>query len=485
MRFFYLFIPFLIIQTTVSQTIKIDTLFSEINPLSELVYLPDLDNSFHASTIVKQSFITATKLNFSIKKGTYWFKLKIDNTTKESKKIFFDIREAIVSQVNVYKFESDSLKPVFSLKPSHVLENEHEFVQNLSIPITLAELEISEFYIKVLFPKTANFPLHIRTAENEAKIVRYSLLRQGLYYGFVLMVFIINFFFYLSLKENVFLYYLIFLTAITCGFLYYDGFFYEILQKGWLLYNIDSFIHFYITLAGALFITKFLQLPIYFKTINKIGLSFLIVVAILCISQIITDNFLFLALADALGFFILAVYWTLGVFIFKKNDYARFFVLGYSLMLFITPLFMLPLDFGLSGFGIKLESLKLGGMLEMLILTYAITYRTKVLQKEYNFVSSELHAFMDKYMALKKTAQSATNPDEDVVTKIENLKQNYALSDRETEVLLCISQHKTNKEIADYLYLSVNTIKFHTRNIYEKLDINTRAAVRNKLKETL
>ena len=48
------------------------------------------------------------------------------------------------------------------------------------------------------------------------------------------------------------------------------------------------------------------------------------------------------------------------------------------------------------------------------------------------------------------------------------------LSDREVEVLQCIANGLTNREIADRLYLSLNTVKVHARNIYSKLDVSSR-----------
>jgi LuxR family maltose regulon positive regulatory protein len=56
------------------------------------------------------------------------------------------------------------------------------------------------------------------------------------------------------------------------------------------------------------------------------------------------------------------------------------------------------------------------------------------------------------------------------------------LSERELEVLQLISDGLTNKEIASRLYLSLNTIKAHTRTIYSKLGVNsrTKAVVRGK-----
>ena len=48
------------------------------------------------------------------------------------------------------------------------------------------------------------------------------------------------------------------------------------------------------------------------------------------------------------------------------------------------------------------------------------------------------------------------------------------LSERELEVLQCIADGLTNQETAEKLFLSLNTVKAHTRNIYGKIGVNSR-----------
>ncbi|HJR79915.1 MAG TPA: response regulator [Anaerolineales bacterium] len=55
-----------------------------------------------------------------------------------------------------------------------------------------------------------------------------------------------------------------------------------------------------------------------------------------------------------------------------------------------------------------------------------------------------------------------------------------ALTDREREVLELLAQGLTNKEIAEKLVITTNTVKRHLKAIFEKLDVHTRSAATAK-----
>lgn len=54
------------------------------------------------------------------------------------------------------------------------------------------------------------------------------------------------------------------------------------------------------------------------------------------------------------------------------------------------------------------------------------------------------------------------------------------LSRREQEILEFLSRGYRYKEIADQLFLSIDTVRTHIRNIYEKLQVNSRAEALRK-----
>ena len=76
----------------------------------------------------------------------------------------------------------------------------------------------------------------------------------------------------------------------------------------------------------------------------------------------------------------------------------------------------------------------------------------------------------------KKTKQN------DVSAKISNMiyqnrDNSDALSDREKDVIVSLVQGMSNKEIADHLCISINTVITHRRNIARKLQIHSPAGL--------
>jgi two-component system, NarL family, response regulator LiaR len=64
----------------------------------------------------------------------------------------------------------------------------------------------------------------------------------------------------------------------------------------------------------------------------------------------------------------------------------------------------------------------------------------------------------------------------------ENLLRQLSISKREYEVLELIAAGLSNRQIADKLFVSENTIKTHSSRLFEKLDVNRRTQAVEKAK---
>ncbi len=59
------------------------------------------------------------------------------------------------------------------------------------------------------------------------------------------------------------------------------------------------------------------------------------------------------------------------------------------------------------------------------------------------------------------------------------------LTQKEFEILTSIFEGKTNRQMSEEHFISLNTIKTHIKKIYDKLDVNTRTMAIAKLRDLL
>jgi len=72
------------------------------------------------------------------------------------------------------------------------------------------------------------------------------------------------------------------------------------------------------------------------------------------------------------------------------------------------------------------------------------------------------------------------------VKETDSIKDDYYLSKREKEVLNLLAEGNNYQQIADQLFISVDTVRHHIKNIYKKLHVHTQSeavakAIRKKL----
>ncbi len=100
-----------------------------------------------------------------------------------------------------------------------------------------------------------------------------------------------------------------------------------------------------------------------------------------------------------------------------------------------------------------------------------VFYRLK--RKNNMLVVDQMRNDIQEYIHRIENFESTQNQEDETDTFNKNVEQ-FGLTERETDVLLLISQGLRNEEIANKLFLSVSTIKTHTRNIFVKLDVRNR-----------
>lgn len=80
-------------------------------------------------------------------------------------------------------------------------------------------------------------------------------------------------------------------------------------------------------------------------------------------------------------------------------------------------------------------------------------------------------------------ALKSASTDEEVTQGLQSLSRHHGLTDRERQIAHLVVTGKSNKEIGVALNLSASTIKNHIYKLYQKLDINSRFELIDKINE--
>lgn len=307
----------------------------------------------------------------------------------------------------------------------------------------------------------------------------------GLFFGFMLVMAIYNLLLYFSLKDKTYLLYVgtvtfsILTTLATNGV---SGQYFWPNQP-----ELDKII--YISFAGlsmffsSRFAAGFLQLKKNHKKLNK----FMWAIAYLSLLLTLLSFFLTIKQITPFGRWLVLLsfpsYILVAIIAYKKGfKPAKFYIIAW-----------IPYVIGLStrvmhGAGwlpdnlLITSSLELGGALEIVLLSFALADRIKVLQEENLLIRTQLKDYTTKVINLEQKIESKEiSQNYSTEEKITNIAKKHQLTERETDILLQISLGKNNQKIADDLFISINTVKYHTRNIYEKLNVNKRAEITSKI----
>jgi DNA-binding CsgD family transcriptional regulator len=158
-------------------------------------------------------------------------------------------------------------------------------------------------------------------------------------------------------------------------------------------------------------------------------------------------------------FSLLITYWIFGLILFNRNIFIKIFVFAYALILFAAIDFFVLRILGISTGLVNDVNIKIGSILEMVIISFAVLYRMRELKLE------------NEQMYLEIVNYSKLNS----ITNKSNVIDNLSL--REHDIFNLIIEGNSNKEIANQLNISINTVKFHIKNIYDKLDVSSRKEV--------
>jgi len=105
----------------------------------------------------------------------------------------------------------------------------------------------------------------------------------------------------------------------------------------------------------------------------------------------------------------------------------------------------------------------------------------RLLSASESYVDATLREYVEKLLSILVSPRPTPEKSRQPITQGGSVVE--SLSRREQEVLRLMAEGLSNEEIARKLYLSKNTLKAHTQNIYSKLDVHSRMQAVNKARD--
>lgn len=415
---------------------------------NKVYFLKDSSHTFTKENISSGSFQKLDKqILEKYSDDVYWFKIPSDST-KEA--YIFKIVYERISGVEAYQ----NNKKLQKLKNQRYLS--YQFTRK------------SDVYVKVSPKLHAYIPVELNSLKTSIVKENNHLLLNGFYYGFAFLVIIYNICYYVLFKDDAFLYYALFLGSTSFGVFIMDG------MLNYL--NVDKNIndvlmisnYYFLAFFSSKFANSYLFLDHYYPKLKRFSYALGTIIIILGLLYLKSKNYYYLLFVNILVFSLLTIYWFSSVLLFKKNFYTKILAFSFVIILFLAIDFFVLNFLGFSIFHTNQNNIKIGAFTEMIVLSVAVLYRMKALKKENEFMTQEIITYSN--LLKEKNKKSKTK-------SIKNNIQN--LSIREREIFDLILQGKSNKEIAESINISINTVKFHIKNIYEKLHIKNRKEAYN------
>jgi signal transduction histidine kinase len=363
-------------------------------------------------------------LNLGNTQSAFWIKINYQNTGPE--KVYLVVDIASIEHIDCYAVNPDgSIKhmksgSIAAAEPGVVITN--NFVFELSDHVVDSVPE--EIYLRVRTNNYMMVPLKIATADTIMKGQSFKERLEYIYIGILLGLLLFNFFLYLSLKDDTYLYYSLYILTLTIYQLFYlRGYGYLVGED--LRIMLNHYPHVFLStsvITSLVFCRKFLNLEQTVPGMVKV-FHFLMVCALVLFLTSITGQKSFSAsITQLLGFTTAIVSWIAGIMAYRRGHKpAKYYIVAWFFLCVMVIIVTLSL-WGILQFNeFTLQLVAIGSTIELLLLSFALGDRYKLLIKAEREVRDEnLALVQNQNLRLESLVQKRTELLSETIEQLES-----------------------------------------------------------------
>ncbi|MFD2562336.1 sensor histidine kinase [Aquimarina rubra] len=321
-------------------------------------------------------------INFSSTASAYWLKFKIRKTTSDN--FYLNVGSAYIDAISLYEF--DATNQLVSTR--HTGDDLPFDTREIKVGNYLFTLDFDKnitrtFYLRVKSDQPLFFPLRVGTLSNFAAYEHDLDFLQGIYFGFMLLIFLYNLFLYFSIRERIYLYYIAYVFSITWFMASVFGYFFEYFWPNAPFLNQLVVVSSGLTMITAtLFTQQFLDTKKSGSRLHKGSMIFLVWGFLVCALVVVGYKIEGLKLAQA-GLLLMAFYFLILGIRFKLKGFrpAIYYLFAWGALI-VGICFAILESLNLTFVMTYLNAMQIGSALEVLLLSFALGDRINMYKKQ-------------------------------------------------------------------------------------------------------
>lgn len=356
-----------------------------------LEVLEDPSNTLSVQEVASSSYDSHFKQHIAKKNdyivhvnSTYWLRFTIQNVNPLGGHYIFENLDLHIDEFEFFRPDPQHPGKFITVKSGYFLPfDAREYPHKNFVFDIAAGGEPQTFYVKVKSHSHNPFIFKIKSTTSFAHYALNEYYLLGMFYGILAIMAVYNLLMYFSLKDRVYLYYVFYVLCSCIIALGEDGTGFQYLWPNYPLMNkyISSFAPLLLMLSFALYSRSFLELK---KVIPYMDTVVNVVVAIYVVLFILNIFIPGFTLDFPLYIFPFIVIYIASVLCLKKGlRQARYYIVGYSFLLFSIVLMILRIT-GLfhEDWIVMVYSFNIGLVFEIVILSFALGDRIKIIRRE-------------------------------------------------------------------------------------------------------
>jgi class 3 adenylate cyclase len=240
-------------------------------------------------------------------------------------------------------------------------------------------------YLRVQHPAALYLPLVIFSGEAYLSHLKKVKFWQGIYFGAIIAMFLFNLFVYAALRERISFFYLLYISSAAIYFLFYNGIVFQyVLSDHYRLHQILHSISLGFTIFwGVCFAKNFLVTKEHSKTVDKLLLAIMVAAGAFITFSPSSNLALLNQVSSILGMISPLVIILAAVICWRRGFRPiLFFLIAWTVLSIGGLVFALTYRGVLPYATITISSFQIGSGLEVVILSFALAHRVRILRRE-------------------------------------------------------------------------------------------------------